>query len=238
MLKDDKKRAAYDKYGSASQQPGFDANAYENARSAYGGSPFGFGFQDMSGMFGGARRGGPGDNLFEQLFRGFPGANAGAGGMGGQAFSRGADIEATVGVSFMEACKGTKRSIPITPIVKCNTCSGTGLKTGATRSTCGDCNGAGTKTYVVSGFHMETTCNSCQGTGSVIPPSGECRSCGGAGQVKVKKNIEVSIPAGEYDRILSCTVTPNGFSSVRRGGRHDPEGSWPGRCVLGQWSSW
>ena len=77
-MKDEKKRAEYDKYGAASQQPGFDANAYENARSAFGSGGFGFGhFQDFSGAFGGAR-GARGD-VFDQLFGMFGGASAGAG---------------------------------------------------------------------------------------------------------------------------------------------------------------
>ena len=53
ILKDDKKRAAYDQYGSASQQPGFDPNAF----SGFGGAGAGFsGFQDFASAFGGAGR--------------------------------------------------------------------------------------------------------------------------------------------------------------------------------------
>lgn len=125
----------------------------------------------------------------------FGGASAGA---GAQAFGRGGDVEATVGVSFMEACKGASRSINITPIVKCSTCSGSGLKPGASRSTCSACGGVGTRSYVIeSGFHMQTTCATCHGTGTVIPPSGQCGTCAGVGQVKVRKTVQVDIPAGK-----------------------------------------
>ncbi|KAI0724273.1 hypothetical protein C8T65DRAFT_625981 [Cerioporus squamosus] len=216
ILKDEKKRAEYDKYGAASQQPGFDANAYENARSAFGSGGFGFGhFQDFAGAFGGAR-GRPRSDVFDQLFGMFGGASAGA---GAQAFGRGGDVEATVGVSFMEACKGTSRTITITPIVKCTTCSGSGLKAGASRSTCAACHGSGTMSYVIdSGFHMQTTCTSCHGTGTTVPPSAECETCAGVGQVKVRKSVKVDIPAGVEDG-MTLKVPGQGDAPLGGSGR-------------------
>ncbi|KAI0374455.1 hypothetical protein BV20DRAFT_936163 [Pilatotrama ljubarskyi] len=195
ILKDEKKRAEYDKYGAASQQPGFDANAYENARSFAGGG-FNFaGFQDFSGAFGG-RRGRGSSDLFEHLFSSFTGGP-------GQGFTqshRGGDVETTVGISFMEACKGTSRTVTINPIVQCNTCSGSGLKAGAQRTTCSACKGTGVLSYVIqSGFQMQTTCHACEGTGSTVPPGSQCNTCGGVGQVRVKKSIKVDVPPGVED---------------------------------------
>ncbi|KAI0662554.1 hypothetical protein C8Q70DRAFT_908800 [Cubamyces menziesii] len=203
ILKDEKKRADYDKYGAASQQPGFDSNAYENARSAFGGGGFnpfgrtsfagGGNFEDLASLFGGRGRRRGGANLFDSLFEG----------MSGQGFeraSRGADIETTVSISFMEACKGTSRTVTIRPVVQCSSCTGTGLKAGAQRSTCTACHGSGVRSYVIqNGFHMQTTCNQCAGTGSVIPPGSSCGTCGGMGHVKVKKTVQVNIPAGVED---------------------------------------
>ncbi|TBU34968.1 hypothetical protein BD311DRAFT_648323 [Dichomitus squalens] len=195
ILKDEKKRAEYDKYGAASQQPGFDANAYENARSGFGASPFGSSYRGFSGTFSGRRGGSPG-HIFEELLGAFQGAAR----QNEQTFSRGGDIETTVGVSFMEACKGTSRTVNITPIVQCDSCSGTGLKKGASRSTCGYCGGSGVRTYVLdSGFHMQTTCNACQGAGSVVPPDSQCGPCSGIGHVRVRKSVKVDIPAGVED---------------------------------------
>ncbi|KAJ9107904.1 hypothetical protein QFC19_002647 [Naganishia cerealis] len=125
ILSDDKKRAAYDQYGSASQQPGFDADAF--SRSPFGAGGFG-GFQDFGGAFGGARGGGNASDLFEQLFGAFSGGG-GAGGRGGpRAPQRGEDIESTITISFMESCSGAKKSVTISPVVECKTCSGSGLK--------------------------------------------------------------------------------------------------------------
>jgi len=193
ILKDEKKRADYDKYGSASQQPGFNPDAF---------SGFSSGFQNFGG---GSFRSGAGrtpEAMFEELF----GAFGGLGGRGrtrGNPFSeemRGSDLEATLGVTFMEACKGTSRTIPITPIVNCSTCSGSGLRPGAKRSTCTACGGTGTRTYVIdSGFHMSSTCGNCHGSGSTVPRGSQCGECGGVGQVRIRKNIQVDIPAGVED---------------------------------------
>ncbi|KAI0757306.1 hypothetical protein C8Q80DRAFT_1132999 [Daedaleopsis nitida] len=218
ILKDEKKRAEYDKYGAASQQPGFDAHAYENARSGFGGSSFGFGFQDFPGSFGGARgrsSGRAGGDLFEQLFRNFTEGS----GRGSTSFGRGADIEATIGISFTEACKGTTRTVNVSPVVPCDTCSGSGLKAGASRSTCSECHGTGTMSYIInSGFHMQTTCSQCQGTGSYVPPSSQCGTCAGVGHVKTRKTVEVQIPAGVEDG-MALKVPNQGDAALSGNGR-------------------
>lgn len=194
-LKDDKKRAAYDQYGSASQQPGFDPNAF--SRGFGGGQSGGFsGFQDFSSAFGGAFNGGGrgGSDLFEELFGAFGGSRGGR-----SASSRGADLETTINVSFLDACKGTTRKVNITPIVNCGTCSGSGLKQGAKRTTCTSCGGSGTRTYVIdSGFQMQSSCTTCSGLGSTIPRSGQCSTCAGVGKVRSKKTVEVKIPPGAF----------------------------------------
>ncbi|KAI0296150.1 DnaJ protein [Russula brevipes] len=185
ILKDEKKRAAFDQYGAASQQPGFDPEAF--ARNPF---PGGFG-----STFG---RGGQSD-LFDQLF----GALGGRGRGGASAFTqtvRGADIEASIGVSFMEAAKGTSRTIKVNPVVDCSTCTGTGLKAGSQRSKCPTCNGSGTRTFVIdSGFQMASTCPTCQGVGTVIPRGHHCRECDGIGKVRGRKSVKVDIPAGMED---------------------------------------
>ncbi|KAI0651577.1 hypothetical protein C8Q79DRAFT_899086 [Trametes meyenii] len=212
ILKDEKKRTDYDKYGSASQQPGFDSNAYENARSFGGGFGMFDGFRDFSGAFGG--RSGSNPDLLEQLF--------GLGHRGGQGFrqsSHGADIEASIGVSFMEACKGTSRTVNIKPVVSCGTCSGSGLKHGVSRSTCPSCHGTGLRSFVVQGgFNMQTVCNTCQGVGSVVPPGGSCNSCDGVGQVRVKKSVKVDIPPGVEDG-MTLKVPGEGDSPLGGAGR-------------------
>ncbi|KAK0505961.1 DnaJ protein [Armillaria luteobubalina] len=189
VLKDEKKRAAYDQYGSTSQQPGFDPNSFSQAfRNGQG---FG-GFKDFSSGFGPEMGGG--SSFFESLF------GALNNGPGSRQRTRGEDLEVSVGVSFMESCKGTKRSVKISPVVDCLTCSGLGLKPGAKRTTCTSCSGSGTRTFVIdSGFQMASTCPSCSGVGSTIPRGSQCGSCGGVGKVRAPQAIEVDIPPGVED---------------------------------------
>ncbi|KAG6332710.1 hypothetical protein ID866_6380 [Astraeus odoratus] len=96
VLKDDKKRAAYDQFGSASQQPGFDPNAF--ARNPFAGAGAGgfAGFQNFSEAFGSAQ-----GDLFSQLFGGAFGGRARPGGF--RQSSKGADIDAMVNITFMDA---------------------------------------------------------------------------------------------------------------------------------------
>ncbi|CAE6432467.1 unnamed protein product [Rhizoctonia solani] len=147
ILGDTEKRAAYDQYGSASQQQGFDPNAFAGARGPFGGGGFG-GFQDFGGAFG-AGTGRSQADIFETLFGSAFGGVRGNRRAGFQESIRGDDIEASVGIEFLEACHGTSRTISVTPVVDCKPCSGSGLKPGAKRSTCGSCRGTGTRTFVI-----------------------------------------------------------------------------------------
>ncbi|OCH96677.1 hypothetical protein OBBRIDRAFT_809139 [Obba rivulosa] len=194
ILKDEKKRADYDKYGPASQEQGFDPDAFANGRGPFSGG-FG-GFQDLSSMFGAGAAQAQND-LFEQLFGAFGGRR------GRPANVQGDDIETTVTLNFMEACKGATRTVNVTPVVTCSTCSGTGLKAGAKRATCKTCGGSGTTTFVVnSGFHMASTCSDCGGTGTVVPRGSQCGECGGIGQTRIRKSVTVDIPAGAENGML------------------------------------
>ncbi|KIL70997.1 hypothetical protein M378DRAFT_175298 [Amanita muscaria Koide BX008] len=208
ILKDEKKRANYDRYGAASQQQGFDPNAFSGAGGFQGGFAGGFpGFGGFNASFGG--RGAPSD-LFEQLF------NLGTGRARGSPFSesmRGADLETTVNISFLDSAKGKAVKVTVSPIVNCPTCSGTGLKKGAKRQTCTACGGTGHRTFVIdSGFQMASTCNVCGGVGSVVPPSSQCSDCDGVGKVQTKKTVTVNIPAGVEDgmtvRVPNAGDTP------------------------------
>ncbi|PHH77222.1 hypothetical protein CDD83_4154 [Cordyceps sp. RAO-2017] len=112
----------------------------------------------------------------------------------------GENIEIQTSITFAEAAKGTSKTISITPLSSCRTCSGTGLKTGTQRSACKSCNGTGTRLHMMQGgFQMASTCGSCDGTGSTIPRGSECKTCSGNGVVRNRKSITVDIPAGIED---------------------------------------
>lgn len=190
ILSDDSKRKAYDQYGAASTEEGFDPNF------ARGGGGFG-GFQGFGGGFGG-QAGNTGD-LFESLFGGaFGGGSFGGGGRGNRPV-RGDDLETTVTLSFLEACMGAKRKLDINPVVDCKPCSGSGLKPGQKKTTCSTCRGTGEQTFQVSGMFMASSCRACGGEGSTIPKGAKCGDCQGVGRVKERKEVDVEIPAGIED---------------------------------------
>lgn len=164
------KRARYDQYGSADGA----------------GNPFeGFGGAGFGDLFG---------DLFEQVF---------GGGMGGRrtdpnAPRRGRDLEMGLSVTLLEAANGVKRDIEIPRMDSCKTCGGTGAKPGTSPQTCSVCNGRGQVEVLqrtpFGQFVSVTPCSHCQGKGKVILE--HCADCSGRGQIRVKKNLEVKVPAG------------------------------------------
>lgn len=202
-LSDPKKKEAYDTYGSAA----FDQNGGFNP-GAGGGNPFAGagGFGGFGGFGGAGGTGGFGDINFEDLFSAFGGAGAGARRGRGRAspFQEeilvGENIEVQTNISFLDAAKGINKDIHITPLVKCTTCDGNGLKKGQSRSACKSCDGTGTRVHFMQGgFQMASTCGACGGQGQTIPKGSACGSCKGEGAVREKRVISVDIPGGVED---------------------------------------
>ncbi|BFZ62951.1 mdj1 protein precursor [Saitoella coloradoensis] len=192
ILSDAKKREQYDQFGAAAFEQG----------GGMGGGPGG-GFDGFGGFggFGGGQGGfgGAGGFNFEDLFGAF--AN---GGMGGSRRNAGpvvgANIETEASISFLDSAKGTTVPLTVSTHDPCNTCSGSGLKSGAKRNTCGRCGGSGQIMHVLQGgFHMQTTCTSCGGAGVHVSAGSECKSCRGDGAIRARKTIKVDIPAGIED---------------------------------------
>ncbi|KFY00024.1 hypothetical protein O988_03554 [Pseudogymnoascus sp. VKM F-3808] len=208
LLSDPKKKESYDMYGDAAFNqgggPGPGGDPFGGAGSPFGGGFGGFG--GGGGGFGGA--GGFGaDFSFDDLFKAFGGQAGKRGGRGGRGspFSQeevlvGDNIEVQASISFMEAAKGATKTIPITPMTTCKTCTGTGLKAGTKKTECKSCDGTGTRVHFMQGgFQMASTCGSCGGRGVEIPRGSECSTCDGDGVVRERKTINVDIPGGIED---------------------------------------
>ncbi|MFO1242825.1 MAG: molecular chaperone DnaJ [Rickettsiales bacterium] len=180
VLKDDQKRAAYDRFGHA---------AFENG----GGGPGGFGGGnagfDFSGTF---------SDIFEDLFSDFTGGKRRPGGAGqrgaGGTGQRGADLRYNMEITLEEAFKGKQQPFNITTSAACQDCSGTGAEKGAAPENCTACNGRGTVRAQQGFFTIERTCHVCQGTGKII--KNPCKTCAGSGTVRKEKSLSVNIPAG------------------------------------------
>lgn len=178
VLSDKSKRSRYDQFGHAGTDPNYGQGS-GGGYGFYSDSPFGADI-DLGDIFG-------------SFFGGFGGSRGRQ-----ERYSRGADIEIAVNISFLEAAKGCSKKISYDCIEKCTVCSGSGAKAGTSPKTCSTCGGKGQ--VVVSqrtpfGIMQTTrTCEKCGGTGEII--DSPCTNCGGKGRLRNKKEIEVNIPAG------------------------------------------
>lgn len=203
ILSDAKKKETWDAYGAAAfDQGGPGAGPGGFNPGGAGANPFTGGF----GGFGGGQAGFGAEFNFEDLFNAFGGGAGGArrGRRGGGPFQEeilvGENIEVQTNISFMDAAKGVQKDIVVTPLVQCKTCTGSGLKKGVSRGTCGSCDGTGTRVHFMQGgFQMASTCSTCGGTGVSVPRGGECGTCKGNGAVRERRTVTVDIPGGVED---------------------------------------
>ena len=169
ILKDEQKRAAYDRFGHAAFEQG-------GGRGGAGDFGFGAGFAD----------------IFDEMFGEFMGGRRG----GGFA-QRGSDLRYNMEISLEEAFAGKSVEIEVPSSETCNSCSGTGGAGGAQPVECTTCRGAGKVRATQGFFTIERTCPTCQGMGRTIKTP--CRDCGGAGRTKRDKTLSVNVPAGIED---------------------------------------
>lgn len=174
-LKDPQKRAAYDRFGHA---------AFENG--GFGGRPGAGAGPDMSDFM---------SDIFESFFGDGRGRPGGARSSSGR--ERGADLRYNMEISLEDAYAGKTAQIRIPTSVSCESCSGTGAKTGSKPRQCPTCGGAGKVRSSQGFFLMERTCPGCHGRGEIIDDP--CKSCAGAGRVTKERTLEVAIPAGVED---------------------------------------
>lgn len=173
VLKDDQKRAAYDRYGHAA----FEANGGAGAGGfRAGGFDFSAGFAD----------------IFDEMFGEFTGSRR-----RGTTSVRGADMRYNLEITLEEAFRGTQAKVRVPSSAVCEACSGTGGEGGAQAVTCQTCHGHGRVRAQQGFFTIERTCPTCQGSGRVIRDP--CRVCHGSGRVAREKTLSVTIPAGVED---------------------------------------
>lgn len=98
----------------------------------------------------------------------------------------------------MEACKGAKKKMRVTHMVKCDQCSGTGADANTKTSSCTECHGQGSvRVNQRTPFGVISTtkvCPRCGGKGKIV--TNPCSKCRGSGRQRVTTDIELKIPAG------------------------------------------
>ena len=149
ILKDDQKRAAYDRLGHA---------AFENGGPRGNGGD-GFGFSDLSDVF---------NDLFGM-----------GGGRRANNRTRGADLRFNMEISLLDAYLGKQADIRVPSSVGCEPCKSSGAEAGSQPIVCTGCNGAGKVRAQQGFFTIERTCPSCAGRGQVIKsPCKACKGAG------------------------------------------------------------
>ncbi|HEY6220123.1 MAG TPA: J domain-containing protein [Gemmatimonadaceae bacterium] len=151
----------------------------------FGGAPGGGDFQFQEFDIGGL--GGLGD-IFSSMFGGGRGARQQRGP------ERGQDVEATLDIPFRTAALGGKVPVDLEVNEECETCHGSGAAPGAKIQTCPECAGRGTVSFGQGGFAVQRPCPMCLGRGTV--PSERCPTCRGAGEVRARKKVMITVPAG------------------------------------------
>ena len=180
VLSDPDKKARYDQFGHAGVDPNFGA-----------GNGFGGGF-DGGGF------GFDGDIDLGDIFSSFFGGGFGGGGRNPNAPQRGRDSQSSVSLTFEEAAKGCKKTIEVMRVMDCSECGGSGSAKGSSPQTCPDCGGRGVVSVQqrtpLGVMSTQRTCSRCGGTGKII--TNPCSKCNGKGKVRMKKKIDINIPAG------------------------------------------
>ena len=175
VLSDPDKRRQYDQFGHAAFEQG--------GPGGFGG--FDFGSMDFGDIFG---------DIFGDLF----GGGRSRGGRSYNGPMKGANLRASVRITFEEAISGCEKEIEPLQKDECKTCHGTGAKPGSSPVTCTKCGGKGqvvfTSQSLFGTVRNVQTCPDCSGTGKMIKD--KCPDCKGLGYISSRKKLAVSIPAG------------------------------------------
>ena len=194
VLKDEQKRAAYDRFGHAAFEQGGPHGPGGGAGGGFEGFPHGFAdiFNEMFGDFAGGRGGGP----------------------GGGGHGRGADLSYNMEIALEDAHAGRKTTIRVPSSVGCEPCHGTGSAGAKPPGACPTCQGRGRVRSQSGFFTIERTCPACGGAGQVVRDP--CKTCGGAGRVHKEKTLTVTIPPGVEDG-TRIRLAGEGEAGVRGG---------------------
>ena len=200
VLSDAEKRRQYDQFGHA---------AFDGMSGGAGPGGFDFNSADFGDIFG---------DIFGDFFGGYGGRST----RSSNAPMKGANVRASVRLSFEEAIFGCEKDVSVNYKEECETCHGTGCKPGTSPTICPKCQGKGKIVYTQQSLFgtMQNwaDCMECGGTGKVIKD--KCPDCRGTGYKSVKKTFRVKVPAG-IDNGLSIRMPGGGEPGVNGGPRGD-----------------
>jgi len=197
VLIDPEKRSIFDRFGHDGLRgegfagfSRFDSSIFQDFEDILG-NFFGFGFGDIFGM---------------------------RTGQGAYSPRRGRDLVLELDLSLEEAAFGMEREIKLNRTETCSVCEGSQMRPGTSKSVCQYCQGRGQVRYQQGFFSISRTCAACKGAGEVI--SNPCDECRGTGKVKMKRALNIRIPAGVNEN-TKIRLTGEGEAGDQGAGRGD-----------------
>lgn len=133
----------------------------------------------------------------------------------GDQWERGADLHASMDLSFEEAIRGTDKAVTVTRLAGCARCGGSGLLRTA-EARCLQCGGTGAIRSARGHMVFTRNCPQCGGTGQQRDTS--CARCAGAGVETRSESVVVHVPPGTAD-LARLRVAGKGHCG-RRGGTY------------------
>jgi molecular chaperone DnaJ len=131
-----------------------------------------------------------------------------------QSIPKGESITLLVKLTLEEMHTGIEKKLEYHRIIGCKDCDGKG---GSEMEDCSICNGVGRTQTVIKTpfgeFRQIEDCSSCMGTGTQIKNA--CKTCKGSGVESNTQDINLNIPKGVYDNMV--TIIKGGGHAIRGG---------------------
>lgn len=210
VLMDPEKRRLYDMYGHEGVSPTFKEGGFSWQDFSH--------FDDLQDIF---RDFGFG-SFFQDLFDLFAGTSTRRSRARGEPLKvKGEDIKIRLKLSLEEIAKGVTKKVRLNRYETCETCGGTGSKSG-NYERCPTCQGSGRVRRVTRSFFgqfvQESPCPTCKGSGFVIKDT--CPVCQGSGRTKKRTTISLKVPKGIRDEQF-FVLKGEGHAGLRGGPRGD-----------------
>ena len=133
---------------------------------------------------------------------------------------RGPDLRVKLTLSFEEAVFGCDKQVEVTRHEACSACKGLRAEPGTEPRKCPNCGGSGeVRRYqrsIFGQFVNIAICERCGGEGRVVDTP--CHKCRGSGRERVKRRLEVKVPAG-VNNGWQMRLTGEGEMGSHGGGR-------------------
>ena len=125
----------------------------------------------------------------------------------------GADLHATIALTFDEAMRGSERQLTLTRREACQGCRGAGTLNAA-ESRCQPCQGTGVLKSRRGHMVFSKACDTCEGAGRLARTT--CMACAGLGVAARTESVTIRVPAGVSDG-ARIRIPEQGNAGVRGG---------------------